>query len=187
MPTKLVRPVERFGMVEGKTSAALRFVESHPLAPFVVRGTVEGKTSAAVQLVEHWRVVQSSRDQSVVFVSLSKDDVQEGVRTPSEIIDARLRAFLGLVPGGSGSSRVLLVVDGVDQGGESTWEQLNERRLSLIEKDIEQGLSAAEKAELDELEKKAEDYMDANAPVSFEMIDRLKECAARDGLAIKLD
>jgi hypothetical protein len=57
----------------------------------------------------------------------------------------------------------------------------------LIEKDIDQGLSVAEKAELDELEKKAEDYMDANAPVSFEMIDRLKECAARDGLAVKLD
>jgi hypothetical protein len=175
MPTKLVRPAGR--MVEGKTAADARLVDAGPLAPFAVRGASASGKSASVDHL----------DAFVFFLSIFDMDVPGGVRTPSEIVDARLRAIFESLRGGSGSGRMALVVDGADQGSQSAWEHVNERRLSLIEKDIDQGLSVAEKAELDELEKKAEDYMDANAPVSFEMIDRLKECAARDGLAVKLD
>ena len=186
MPTKLVRPVDRFRTVDGKTVADLRVADADPLAPFVVRGNVVGKSALAVQLVKHSQDVRSSRGQSVVFLSFSKNDVPGLVRTPSEFIDARLQAVFGLLRSGSGSSR-LFVVDGVDQGSESTWEQLNQRRLALIDKDIDHGLSAAEAAELADLEKKAQQYLDATAPVSFEIISRLQECAARDGFTVELD
>ncbi len=79
------------------------------------------------------------------------------------------------------------LVCAVNRATEVPWEQLNERRLSLIDKDIDQGLSAAEQVELAELEKKAEEHFDKIAPLSFEIIDRLKECAARDGLTVELD
>jgi hypothetical protein len=70
---------------------------------------------------------------------------------------------------------------------EKWWELLNERRLRLIDKDIDEGLSDAERTELDELEKKAEDYLNRVAPLPFEMIEKLKACAAKDGLRVDLD
>jgi hypothetical protein len=110
-------------------------------------------------------------------------------QTPSESIDARVRSLFNSLLRGSEELRLLRagLVSAIDRATEAPWEQVNRRRLDLIDKDIEHGLSAAEKAELDVLEKKAEDYTNANAPVCFEIIDRLKECAARDGLTVNLD
>jgi len=70
---------------------------------------------------------------------------------------------------------------------EAWWERLNERRLRLIDKDIDQGLSAAERAELDGLEQKAEEYVNARFPVDFSVIEKLKRCAERDGFTVKAD
>ncbi len=66
-----------------------------------------------------------------------------------------------------------------------TWQQLNQRRLTLIDKDMGRGLSPSEEKELEDLEKWAEDYMATAFPISFEIIDRLKECAERDGLIVE--
>ncbi len=136
----------------------------------------------------HSSVVRSSRDRVRVVVRNSGDRATL-TRTPSESIDARIWLVLESCRGSFEVSQSL----GSDQTAamtratEALWVQLNQRRLGLIDKDIEHGLSTAEQAELDDLEKKAQEHLDANAPVSFEIIDRLKECAARDGLTVELD
>lgn len=70
---------------------------------------------------------------------------------------------------------------------EVSWEDLNQRRLNLIEKDIDQSLTPAEEAELRDLQQKAEEYLDTVAPLPFRIFEKLKECAAKDGLSVKLD
>lgn len=79
------------------------------------------------------------------------------------------------------------VMDDINRATEGAWDRLNRRRLKLIDKDMEHGLSAVEKAELDELEKEAEDYVNRVAPLPFGMLEKLKECAAKDGFIISLD
>jgi hypothetical protein len=102
-------------------------------------------------------------------------DAPWGSPTLSESIDARLQ-----------SARAELVGP-INRIAEAHWEEINGRRLNLIDRDIEHGLSAAEKAELDELEKVAEDYVNRVAPLPFGMLEKLKECAAKDGFIISLD
>jgi hypothetical protein len=70
---------------------------------------------------------------------------------------------------------------------DAVWDKLNQRRLELIDRDIGQGLSVSERAELEDLEKKADDYLDKVAPLPFEMIEKLKAALAEDGLTVDLD
>jgi DNA-binding transcriptional ArsR family regulator len=65
-----------------------------------------------------------------------------------------------------------------------TWEVLNRRRLTLIDKEVEQGLTPAERTELRGLQKKADAYLDIVAPLPFEIFDKLRVCAKLDGLNV---
>jgi hypothetical protein len=66
----------------------------------------------------------------------------------------------------------------------ASWEVLNRRRLDLVDKEVEQGLTAAEGTELRALQKKADAYLDIVAPLPFEIFDKLRECAKVDGLDV---
>ena len=132
-------------------------------------------------------VIAPSPDRARVFVR-HVDDSAAVTRIPSESVDAQIwlvceSCHNALVASRFSPAELTAMKDAV----KPTWEQLNQRRLALIDKDIDHGLSAAETAELADLEKKAQQYLDATAPVSFEIINRLKQCAARDGLTVELD
>jgi DNA-binding transcriptional ArsR family regulator len=64
------------------------------------------------------------------------------------------------------------------------WKVLNRRRLDLIDKEAEQGLTAAEGTELRALQKKADAYLDIVAPLPFEIFEKLRLCAKIDGLDV---
>ncbi|MGO9924291.1 MAG: hypothetical protein ACLQIB_57570, partial [Isosphaeraceae bacterium] len=70
---------------------------------------------------------------------------------------------------------------------ERSWEKLNLRRLDLIDKDINTGLTPPEKAELDDLERKADDYLNEVAPLPWGIFEKLREAAAEAGVTIELD
>jgi hypothetical protein len=78
-------------------------------------------------------------------------------------------------------------VSAAHPGEEASWEEPNQRRHNLIDKDMEEGLTPAEKAELHVLEEKAEEYLNDVDPQPFGIFQRLKECAAKDGLTVNLD
>jgi hypothetical protein len=67
---------------------------------------------------------------------------------------------------------------------EEVWESLNARRHILIDKEIDQALTASERRELDELELKAERHMARIGPLPFQIFDKLKAAAIRDGLRV---
>ncbi len=122
-----------------------------------------------------------SADEPCMFTQVKH--LSEGPPTPSESVDASLRGYLDQL---TYRYRVAaLSVSRLD--AKASWEKLNQRRLTLIGKDIERGLSAAEKVELDDLEKRAEEYMNRVAPVPFGIIERLKACAVKDGLNVSID
>jgi hypothetical protein len=89
----------------------------------------------------------------------------------------------------SGSAHRLRVgaVSAFHPGEEASWEELNQRRHNLIDKDMQEGLTPGEEAELRVLEEKAEGYLDLVAAEPFDIFERLKQCAARDGLTVNLD
>jgi len=66
----------------------------------------------------------------------------------------------------------------------SSWEDLNRHRLNLIDKEVDQELTVEEEAELHVLQQKADDYLDIVAPLPFEILDKLRECAQEDGLDV---
>ncbi len=113
--------------------------------------------------------------EGLAIAGRTGNDLPVGSPTLSESIDARLRLL---------SARVM---DDINRATEAAWDRLNRRRLKLIDKDMEQGLSAAEKAELDELENKARDYVNRLFPLPFGMLEKLRECAAKDGFTVNLD
>ncbi len=72
--------------------------------------------------------------------------------------------------------------DRIDRFDETTWPGINARRVYLIDKYIDFKLDPAERLELDELERIAEDYANQHTPHPTEMIERLEAAAVRDGL-----
>jgi hypothetical protein len=68
----------------------------------------------------------------------------------------------------------------------ASWDDLNARRVHLINKEIAEGLSPSEKAELDDLQGQVERYLDARFPLPFHILDRLGELAAKDGIKIDI-
>jgi len=72
----------------------------------------------------------------------------------------------------------------LNPGEMSSWEDLNRRRLHLIDKEVDQGLTPNEEAELRVLQTKADAHLDIVAPLPFEIFDRLRECAKKDGLDV---
>jgi len=66
----------------------------------------------------------------------------------------------------------------------SSWKRLNRRRLNLIDKEVDRGLTAEEATELCALQKDADAYLDIVAPLPFEIFEKLRECAKEDGLDV---
>ena len=147
-------------------------------------GESQGET-APVDLSSEgvWSIYGPSPGVASVLVSPSEDKAAGSMPTPSVAIDARIRSLHQSydrfsVVARSLSSQLARIIQSSLSAKCSGVRRLNQRRLGLIDKDIEYGLSAAEKAELDGLEKKAQDHLDANAPVSFGIIEQAsEECA----------
>jgi hypothetical protein len=118
-----------------------------------------------------------------------KENLQEK-RLPSEAIAERLRSaveeFFWTVPEDCQQLR-LRALGNMQELDERSWDELNLRRLDLIEKDIETGLTSVENAELDDLDQRADEHLNAVAPLNWEIFEKLKEVAAKDGITVNLD
>jgi hypothetical protein len=64
------------------------------------------------------------------------------------------------------------------------WESLNKRRLDLIEKEAGAGLSGDEQAELERIQEETGRYLNAVAPLPFELLERFEERARRAGVRL---
>jgi hypothetical protein len=67
---------------------------------------------------------------------------------------------------------------------EDEYNRKNERRHALIDKEFDGGLTAAEEQELALLEKVTSQYLDAAFPLPFEIIEKMKELARKDGISL---
>jgi hypothetical protein len=125
---------------------------------------------------------------SAVLLANAKDFLERSP-TPSESVDAYFVSLLDqrvtLIEAKSSIRSEAMHV--VPRDTEARWKQLNERRLRLIDKDIGRVLTEEEKEELIELEKKAGEYMNRFTPLPFGIIDRIKACAAKEGLNVSVD
>jgi hypothetical protein len=65
---------------------------------------------------------------------------------------------------------------------EAAFARLNQRRIALIDKELEKGLSDKEKAELEQLQAAMDRFLEENMPLPFDILERAKECAKREGL-----
>jgi hypothetical protein len=64
----------------------------------------------------------------------------------------------------------------------AAFARLNQRRIALINKEFDQGLSDKEKAELEQLQAAMDRFLEENMPLPFDILEQAKECAKREGL-----
>jgi hypothetical protein len=126
----------------------------------------------------------------LLAVTHPDQDHLEGLPLLSKFIETLVRTtFESYASMSSGIARSIRVgaVSAFHPGKEVSWEDLNRRRHNLIDKDMDKGLTPGEEAELRILQEKAEEYLDLVDPEPFGIFERLKECAAKDGLTVNLD
>jgi hypothetical protein len=64
------------------------------------------------------------------------------------------------------------------------WEALNKRRVELIEKEADAGLSEEELSELEAIQKEIGRYLNIIAPLPFEVLEQFEERARRAGIRL---
>jgi transposase-like protein len=67
---------------------------------------------------------------------------------------------------------------------EDEWERLNKRRVELIDKEAEVGLSKDELGELERLQEETGKRLNRIAPLPFETLERFEERARRAGIPL---
>jgi hypothetical protein len=101
--------------------------------------------------------------------------------TPSQTVDEVYRVLF------QHCAAILGTTHAPPRDNEAAWRGANSRRLNLIDKDMEHGLSEEERLELEQLEMEVQVYLDRVAPISFEFIERLERSAASEGLSVNRD
>jgi DNA-binding transcriptional ArsR family regulator len=154
-------------------------------------GKIQPATSQHLALLRHSELIKPRREGVRKIYSLTQSGQKiarfiETLMAPSAPRAASLKGRANVtnaprkVVGQTlGSSRIRFKSS--DPG---EWEALNRRRLHLIDKEVEKGLTGPEEAELHILQGKADAYLDLIAPLPFEIFDRLRESAKKDGLDV---
>jgi hypothetical protein len=67
---------------------------------------------------------------------------------------------------------------------EQAWEALNQRRVDLIEKESNAGLSQDEQTELEKIQEVTGKYLNIIAPLPFDRLEQVEEQARRAGIRL---
>ena len=118
------------------------------------------------------------------FADFTLDEIAEITSIPRSTVERKLNIARERLREGLESSfpEFATIVGGMDQaasghgpsGGDWS-DELNERRIELIDKDIQGTITAGERAELAELQRKAVAYRDRVAPLPIEGARRLHQ------------
>jgi hypothetical protein len=111
---------------------------------------------------------------------LAEDDA---MKTPEELASATNAVADESV---NGASQPPTPANGVPPMSQEVYDAKNKQRLALIKKKYHGGgLTTTETEELARLEKETDQYVAAIFPLSFEIFEKMKELARKDGISLE--